>query len=83
LLAGVTCSELATLRVLDGVRAFGERRADLRAAKLAMHVVACLRSSKSGVVHLEEFLLRSLDDPEPEERNFDTPERFDAQAGLV
>ena len=71
------------MRVLDGVRAFGERRADLRAAKLTMHLVACLRSSKSGVVHLEEFLLRHLDDPEPETEDSDTADRFDAQAGLV
>jgi len=48
-----------------------------------MHLVACLRSSKSGVVHLEEFLLRHLDDPEPETEDSDTADRFDAQAGLV
>ncbi len=69
--------------MLDEIGAFGERRQDLRVAKMTMHLVACLRSSSGGAVRLEEMLLHSIDDQPVEPA--DTAEevaRFDAAAGL-
>jgi hypothetical protein len=65
-------SVLTTWRLLDRLGEFGERRMDLRFAKLTMHLVACLRDRKSGPVRLGDMLLKTIDDkdewhePDPE-----------------
>ncbi len=69
--------------MLDEIGAFGERRQDLRVAKLTMHLVASLRSSAGGPVRLEEMLLKSIDDrPLEPEDTADEVARFDAAARL-
>lgn len=68
---------------MDARGEIGERRMDLRFAKLTMHVVACWASRKSGPVRLADYLLRAIDDPPPAEPDGDEQlERFDRSAGL-
>lgn len=78
----MTCRDLITLRLLDEMGEFGERRQDLRMAKMTMHVVACLRASKSGPVRMRDVMLAAIDDPPESESGTDEAERFDRAAGL-
>lgn len=85
LLARTPASEFAELLALDRLGEIGERRADRRIARATMHIVASLRSSRSGPVRQGEFLLSAIDDPEPAEpqaADIDAQvRRFDLQAG--
>jgi len=71
------------LRRWEAAGAFGERRMDLRFAAMTMHIVAALRSSKSGPVKLAEFLPPDpLEPPPPEPDIAEQVARFDRAAGL-
>lgn len=83
LLCSHTVTEMAELRAMDARGEIGERRMDLRFAKLAMHLVACWAGKKSGPVRLRDFLLGVIDEPEPDEPDVDAElRRFDTQAGF-
>jgi len=82
LLCSHTVSEMAELRALDARGEIGERRMDLRIAKMTMHLVACWAGKKHGPVRLRDFLLPALDDVEPAVDEDEALQRFDAQAGF-
>jgi len=82
MLESLGCRDVVTWRLLDRLGQFGERRQDRRVAKMTMHLVACLRQSKSGPVRIPEFLLPAIDDPPEPANGSDEVERFDREAGL-
>ncbi|MCK9570149.1 hypothetical protein M0R72_14490 [Candidatus Pacearchaeota archaeon] len=82
MLAATAARDVVTWRLLDRLGEFGERRRDRRIAKMTMHIVACLRTAKSGPVQFREFLLPAIDDREEPPSDADEVERFDRAAGL-
>ena len=75
---------MAELRTLDARGEIGERRMDLRFARLTMHLVACWRPCASGPVRLDDFRLGTIDESDPAEPDAEVLlRRFDRQAGAA